>query len=386
MARVVQELCTSNRSWKAPPLEKLPDPDQLSAKLTELEVDGEALLTYEDAVGSLKELFEELKIKKVPHQLSIRKAIRQFQARSPEYQRWKKANSGEQSDDSDLDEKPKPELRDNTDVSVPDRGAAAALSPASPGVQLSEENGQRLPLSPAAGQSSLLDDKAEDSTRLTPAAEVGLPTITDKSHPSPEEHLDQPPKKKQRIAPALLTTIPSGTTFNLIPTEADILVRAEPSIASSHKDSRTTSRFTYLGSRGFTFGDMLSSDMSTGQEDSVTQFSFVNTGSDYPGRRLQVNRAMKKFLLRQSASEVPGTASDDSSDQLLPLFGESDDEYDAETWREYEEEEAEREQLEALKKTFLSQDEIDDIIQQAIMSYEDDWNQKKEAKRAFEGQ
>lgn len=375
VARVVQELCTPQRSWKAPPVEKLPDPVHLSAKLTELEVDGEALLTYEDTVGSLKDLFDGLGIKKIPQQLSIRKAIKQFQARSPEYQRWKRASSGEQSDDSDLDEKPKNEPGDDTGVSVHDRGPASRLSPASPSAQITEENGKSPQLSPAADQSSILDDKAVDDTRLTLTADAALSTTIGRTHPPPGDHLDQPPKKKQRIAPTVLTSIPSGTTFMPIPTEADILVRPKFGIGSSHADR--TSRFSYLGNRGITLRDMLKPDTSTGHENSGTQFSFVQMTSDYPGRCLQVNRAMKRFLLQHSDSEVSRAASDGSSDQLLPLFGESDEEYDSETWREYEEEEAEREQLEALKKSFLSKDEIDEMIKDAIGSYEDDWNQKK---------
>lgn len=378
VGRVVQELCTSNRSWKAPPVQKLPDPDQLSGRLTEVEVDGEALLTFEDSVGSLKDLFDSLGIKKIPHQLSIRKAIKQFQARSAEYQRWKRGNYGEQSEDSELDEQPKPEPKDGKDTLVHDREARDSLgrlSPASPGVQISSEYDQRLTLSPAAGQSSDFVVNKENDSRLTPAGEAGPATTVERSHSPPGDLFDQPPKKKQRIAPTVLTTIPSGTTFNLIPTEADIFVRARTSIAPSHADNK--SRFSYLGSHGYTFGDTLNLGMSIGQEDSATQFSFVTMGNKYPGHRLQVNKAMKRYLLQHSTSEVPDTGSDGSSDRVLPLFGESDDEYDAEVWREYEEEEAEREKLEALKKSFLSKDEIDEMIKEAIRSYEEDWNQEK---------
>jgi SNF2 family DNA or RNA helicase len=379
VSRVVQELCTPNRSWNAPPAAKLPDPHQLSTKLTELEIDGEALLTFEGTLGSLKDLLvDELGIKKVPHRMSIQKAIKEFQTRSAEYKRWKRANSEDQAQDSDLDEKPKLGLGDCADVSACGRKAAAGTSSLSPGVLFANEDRQSPWLAPESGQSPLHNHQASRDAILTTAEQASLPPMTDTSHPLPGDHPGQPPKKKQRIAPTVLTTVPSGTASNLVPTEADILFRAEPNIGPRHADG--ASRFSYLGSRGFTFGHTLNPDMSSDEEDSPGQFSFVRAGNDFPGRRLQVSKAMKRYLLQHSNPGVRRSVSNDSSDQLLPLFGESDDEYDAETWREYEQEEAEREELEALKKMFLSKDEIDEVIQEAIGSYEHEWKQKKKPK------
>ncbi|KAJ9155815.1 Protein CHROMATIN REMODELING 20 [Coniochaeta hoffmannii] len=382
VSRVIQELCGPDRTWNAPPAAKLPDPDQLSAKLTEVEIDGEALLTYEGTLGSLNDLLvRELGVKKVPHRMSIQKAIREFQARSAEFKRWKRANSKVESDD-ELEPlaKPKPGSRGSTDVLVDVGQAAGGASPASHGLMVPDNDGrQGSSLAPQAARSSPTIQQSNDDTVLTAQAkQASWPPTPNRSDISPGDHPDQPPKKKQRIVPTLLTTSPSRTALNFIPTEADILLRAQSKVDQRRTDS--ASKYAYLGSRGFTFGHRLGPDTSSDEEDSSGQFSFVKTGSDRPGRRLQVNRAMKKYLLQNSGSEVPGTGSEGSSDQLLPLFGESDEEYDDEMWREYEQEEAEREELEALKKTFLSADEVDQVIQEAIKSYEDEWNDKKRPK------
>lgn len=364
VARVVQELCTSNRSWNAPSAAKLPDPDQLSAKLTELEIDGEALLTYEGTLGSLKDLLvDELGIKKVPHRISIQRAIKQFQARSAEHKRWKSDNSEDQAQDSELDEKPKLDPRQSTDGLVDGRANGDRRHPS---------------LAPEARRSPFPNLQASPHAVLATAEQPSLAPTTDVSHPTLGDHPSQPPKKKQRIAPTVLTTVPSRLGSNLIPTEADVLARAEPSIASKPADD--SSRSPYLGSRGFTFGHTLNPSTSSDEEDSPGQFSFVKGGTDQPGRRLQVNKAMKRYLLQNPSSRMSSTVSVGSGDEVLPLFGESDDEYDSETWREYEQEEAEREQLEALKKTFLSKAVVDEVIHEAIKSYEEEWDQKKKPK------
>lgn len=374
VARVIQELCTTNRSWKAPPAVKLPDPSRLSARLEELAVDGESLLIYEDTAGSLKELLDALDIKKVPHQLSVRRAIQQFKARSAEYQRWKRGLSGEGEDDTDLDEKPQVAQGDSTDALVRGRGATPGLTPASPGVQLSHENAQASCPSPILCHPEPANDEIVDDNGLI-EAHTSSPSRQHRSHTPPGDSPDQPPRKKQRIAPTVITIHTSGKGHNPLPTEADIFLEAVPSKIPARFYG--TSGASYLGDRGLTTKDMFSPDMSSDEED-FKQFSFV-TGSDLPGRRLQVNRAMKRYLLKNTASNMLGTGSDDASDELLPLFGESDDEleYDSETWRAYEEEESKRKEQEALKKSFLSQDEVDDEINKAISSYEEAWNQKK---------
>lgn len=378
VARVVQELCTSNRSWNAPPATKLPDPDQLTARLIELELDGEALLTYEGTLGSLKDLLvDELGIKKVPQRISIQKAIKEFQARSAEYKRWKSANSGDQAHDSELDEKPKLERRQSTDVLVGGQETAAGASSATAGVPFASDDQLSPSLAPKARRSPFVSRQASPDTVFTPTEQPSL-AKRDLGPSTPGDHSGLPPKKKQRIAPTILSTVPSRNSFNFIPTEADILVGAEPTIGSRAADDSPSS--PYLGSRGFTFGHTLNPAMSSDEEDSPGHFSFVQRGTDYPGRRLQVNKAMKRYLLRHSTHPVSSTVSVGSSDEVLPLFGESEDEYDEETWKEYEQEEAEREELEALKKTFLSKDVIDQVIQEAIKSYEEEWNQKKKPK------
>src|SRR5437868_6120295 len=85
--RVVRELCTENRSWEAPPSDRLPDPATFEVKLRERGVDGAALLTYADEF-SLNELLKLLEVTKLPHRSSLKHAITRLQARSPGYRKW----------------------------------------------------------------------------------------------------------------------------------------------------------------------------------------------------------------------------------------------------------------------------------------------------------
>ncbi|KAB5558401.1 P-loop containing nucleoside triphosphate hydrolase protein, partial [Coniochaeta sp. 2T2.1] len=371
VARVIQELCTSHRTWNAPPAARLPDPDQLSGKLAELAVDGETLLTFELdwGQGSLRDFFRnDLGIKIPAHQMSMRKAVSQFQNRSARFQEKKRTQSGL---DSEVDEKPQPLPNGSMDLSVTGRGATRSTSPASPGAQLSKESGHDLLPPPVVVQTfPVVDDQATAATSMlaptSPAAASG-------DHPPPGDHQDQPPKKKQRIAPTLQSTVPSGAKSNPIRTAADDVIVYRPVTVNEMGRSDDTS-LSYYGSRGYTFSNMFQADSDSDDDGTI---NFVNTAVDYPGRRRLANGRLKRYLLQNSTSEISGAASDGSPESVLPLLGESDEEIDEDTFKEWEKEIAQREKLEAPKRTFLSDDEVDDTIEVAIRSFEEAWNQEK---------
>jgi hypothetical protein len=87
--RVVQELCTTIKSWTAPSAKKLSDPVALEAKLRHYGVDGQTLLTYSDEFG-FDSLWQALEVKKLPDRLFLKAAIAQFRKRSAGYHEWKR--------------------------------------------------------------------------------------------------------------------------------------------------------------------------------------------------------------------------------------------------------------------------------------------------------
>ncbi|KAB5570320.1 hypothetical protein GE09DRAFT_703654 [Coniochaeta sp. 2T2.1] len=371
VARVIQELCTSNRTWNAPPAARLPDPDQLSGKLAELAVDGETLLTFELdwGQGSLRDFFRnDLGIKIPAHQMSMRKAVSQFQNRSARFREKKRTQSGL---DSEVDEKPEPLPNGSMGISVTGRGATRSISPASPGAQLSKESGHDLLPPPLVVQTfPVVNGQATAaSSMLAPTS----PAAASGDHPSPGDHQDQPPKKKQRIAPILQSTVPSGAKSNPIFTAADDVVVYRPVTVNETGRSDDTS-LSYYGSRGYTLSNMFQADSDSDDDDTI---NFVNTAVDHPGRRRLANGRLKRYLLQNSTSKISGAASDGSPESVVPLLGESDEEIDEDTFKEWEKEIAQREKLEALKRTFLSDDEVDDTIEVAIRSFEEAWNQEK---------
>ncbi|KAK1769173.1 hypothetical protein QBC33DRAFT_513408 [Phialemonium atrogriseum] len=341
--RLRKELCTADRTWDAPPNLKFPHPDRLADKLLDLEIDGESLLIYRDMMGSLASLMVDLGINKVPQQLSFCAVVQLLQARSPAYRRWKKNQNGA------------PDIPDS-DVDMDDHLPMPPISETSPALRSAE----------ATAESSATALRSEDPGGIDQA------TAT---FPSASE--EPPMKKQKRIVPTTISTSPRHSSMpNFIPTEADRFTHADP--LSSHLQNSLqdgASDFAYLGAAKLTSQDMFGPDMSSDQ-DSADQFTWVKSGRLPPGRQLQVNRAMKKYLrLADSTADTPSTPSE--KDKVLPLFGESDDEYDSDTYREMEMEEEERIKAAALERKMLSKDEVDGVISDAIQALADLWAETK---------
>jgi SNF2 family DNA or RNA helicase len=106
-----------------------------------------------------------------------------------------------------------------------------------------------------------------------------------------------------------------------------------------------------------------------------------------PGRRLQVASVIRRFLRSDLLAHLKPSddnQSQDSTDPVLPVFGESDDEVDSVTWREFQEEERERQAREARdaasKVKSLSKEEVAEAVQKAIEELEAKWEEKKKPK------
>ena len=80
--RIVQELCTGNRTWKPlTSVPKLPSPVQFEAKLREGEISGVELLTVSD-----EDLIQGLDVKVLAHKACFKHALSQFRRRSRKLQ------------------------------------------------------------------------------------------------------------------------------------------------------------------------------------------------------------------------------------------------------------------------------------------------------------
>jgi SNF2 family DNA or RNA helicase len=370
--RVVQELCTENRSWRAPPSKRLPDPAALEAKLRDCGVDGESLLTYEDEFG-FDQLWGYLGVKKLPHQLSLKDAITQFRRRSPRYLEWK----SQQMVDSQI-------------YSQNDHGLATKSESQTPGgleqaIQAAPATG---PIPGAAGaepNTDLPDLKNScpgvQSPAQSPSADHGLPLSPGASEcPSPDQEATEgPPSKRRRIAPTNVSTTTTGNdALHIIPTEGDIFFKGTPEALLQASDSAG-----FLGPGVLRLTELMRPPMAAEGDPPEFDFAFMGTQLP-PGRRIQVSAALKRFF-RSSRVDRPEPTLEAEEDPILPLLGESDDEeVDSQTWQEFQEEEAERAALEARKQAakerILSRDDVARIIDRAIQDLEAQWVAEKKPK------
>ncbi|KAK4242587.1 hypothetical protein C8A03DRAFT_11190 [Achaetomium macrosporum] len=374
--RVIKELCTAHRTWAAPPANRLPDPVALETKLREYGVDGETLLIYGDEFG-FDRLWSHLGVKKLPHQLSLKKAITQFRKASAGYREWKRqqlANSqlcGDQ-EDGDLEVKPESNIVARLEPAV----QASPVAGATPDNLVSERKTATPGLkSPCPG---VLSPALSPSAGPDAPAPPGLP---DADAPSLElENTEERPRKKRRLTPTTISTEPTGNTARAaIPNHGDIFQTGTPETELYEDDPSG-----FLGS-GVLLVDQLTRPEVVGQTDAVDyEFAWLRKQIP-PGRRIQVSAAMKRFF-RTNPVDRLRRSRDQDEEAPLPVFGESDDEesLDSETWREYQKEEEERLALEArkdpAKERFLSKEELGEVAQSVMQELESRWLVEKKPK------
>ncbi|KAI1426151.1 hypothetical protein F5Y12DRAFT_794615 [Xylaria sp. FL1777] len=351
--RVVQELCTSDRSWhlSSAPL-RLPPLDKLEEALRQHEVDGEVLLTYDQA-----ELCAELGIKILKHKSTFKNAIREIQLRSNRYRVYRKRQTYESEVEDDL-------------VNHVQSPVEAQYNGA-----LKEHVQVPRPKAPSS-ESTLLPNGS--SPPVTEGQVV----------------------KKRKIVPTLITTnIDPGRNRSLA-TEADVIhstlglatERTEREPVHGLSDNLLTG--AYLGSKSITRFDIVDFNDSGHLESPLEedrQLNHVSTTRLIPGRMVQTHRLMKRWLLRKTAPHrtgfiksdiVPGSNNPDH-DKVLPVYGDSDEdmEYDSDTWREIEAEKNEKKLQSSLPKG-LTSEQIDSTIDRGIQEMALEWEKSKLPKQA----
>ncbi|KAI0535213.1 hypothetical protein GGR58DRAFT_21039 [Xylaria digitata] len=346
--RVVQEFCTPNKSWyqsstplKLPPLHKLED------ALREHEVDGEVLLTYDQA-----ELCAELGIKILKHKSTFRNAVQNLRLRSNRYRVYRKRQASEFEDEEEM-----------------------------------LDNGHR----PNEAQ---YKDASEQQIQAS-GPEVSAPEPVPFTSGSSPLAIDEQVAKKRRIIPTLITaTIDSNRSRN-IATEADT-VHFTSERAAKHNEGESANSISdglstdaYLGNKSITRFDIVGFGYVghlTPPVEEDKQFNFVSTARLIPGRMLQTHRLIKRQLLRGNIRHrtrftkpdiVLGSNNPDH-DKVLPLYGDSDDdmEYDSDTWREIEAERNEKESELSLPKG-LTTEEINSTFNRVLQQLASEWRTTK---------
>lgn len=346
--RVVQELCTSSQSWRqsSTPL-KLPPVDQLEGALRENEVDGEVLLTYDQP-----ELYTGLGIKILKHKSTLRNAIQELQSQSHRYRLYRKRQASEFEDDG---EETMNQARRLSSVSHPE---APEPEPA-------------------------------------PLPNISHPIVT-----------GEQPSKKRKIVPVLLTTEIDTERNRTIATEADT-VRFTVGNTTGNTDEESVNNMSesllsgaYLGSKYTTrfeiaYLDHVGHLNPLSEEDK--EINMVSGTRLIPGRMAQTHRLMKRRLLRGNArprtrfvkSDIVRGSDNPDHNEVLPLYGDSDDdlEYDSDTWREIEAEEnlKNKKEEEASKKARpkrLTADEIDSTFNRVLEEIAFEWREAKLPKYA----
>lgn len=364
LARVIKEFCTPDRTWtlNSPQLlRRWPDTASLADRLTKEDIDGALLLTTDE-----EELLSGLKIELMKHRTPVKFVLKQLRARSRGYQACLRAllpptevDSDIEMDDSHISRIRSPAL---TDASRPSPRNASSEAPHDvPVAQVSVEPLQKKKRRIAPTNISSV-----------PVHEQAVPWLTD----ADTVKIFAPPEIKATpatIAPPAIITPPAS---NAPPTP--VIYKPQNEI-----DASLFSRpGAYLGDGKLSATDILSPQLFDGSShDLEMNDSFVFGRQAFPpGRRQQVNAVLKKSLLN------PSSRLDDyveAGDENLPLWGESEDEMDDETWEEYLKEEAEREkekeraQAVPEKKTDLDEDAAKLIVQQIVADCKAQWRESK---------
>lgn len=322
--RLVQELCTPSHTWNPPESWKLLDAASMKEGLLSEEVNGESLLTYQHYLGSIHDLALSLHIKKVPHRIAFVQMVRSLQKRSLAYRQWKK-HQGQTHAESDMEED-NPGRSSKQPGSNPDAGL------------------QSNPANPEGASAS------------------------------------EPPNKKQkRLLPSQISAMSiNSQESHATLAGADFIARAQTQSPANSPPGCPPSgarEIAYLGPDGLSNYEILYPPLPSDQ-DSGDQYARARKEPPPPGRRLQVHDVIKAHL-RDVAAQLSGLQISGDEEEVLPLYGESDDEFDLDTMREIEEEEEHRARAAAARQKTLTKDEIAEVIREAIQTFEECWAVKK---------
>ncbi|ERS97187.1 hypothetical protein HMPREF1624_06518 [Sporothrix schenckii ATCC 58251] len=416
--RLIQELCTSNRSWSAPPPKRWPDPEFLAAKLEEHDLDGQLLLCYEDYMGpgGFESLCADLGIAKIPHKLSLRVAIRSFQRKSPGYAAWKASQAAGDNNDLTASEATMPPSPPPKKSPSSRLESGAALTPA---IQKGDNHARQAVQEPAPVGVGVKDGNWNVIANGT-EKEGFQPNLmhVDRLEPPSDTALGQT-KKRKRLAPTNISFEPWPHKERPIDNFADPLDTSAAKIGVVSKGLwQESKKGAYLGDWSLTRYALLQDPDPLGPDYNVDTKKDKNGDRDDEeddnendsfgwaaplpipsGRRLQVHRILHRYFRPNRSSGVRlgrarsaptndalaagATVADD--DEVLPALGESDDEgYDTETWEAMEQEARERieqnsqeGQQKKTKNAPLTVEAFDAVIVDAIRDIETQWTNKK---------
>ncbi|KAI1102981.1 hypothetical protein F4804DRAFT_353275 [Jackrogersella minutella] len=342
--RVVRELCSAHRSWDPPSLPlKFPPAQQLEAALREQDADGHTILTYDHV-----EICRELGLDTLKAKATLKHAIGIFRARSQKFAEF-------------------------TNGSLAAPVSEEAVQPSS------KEKGKRR--APTHSPSHHVDDNSQPKPdlQLKPAGtSIPLQPVT---HPSlngpriPETQTHS--AKRRRVVPVRVSADIDANVNRNIPTEADII--SVPKLRTTHTPG------AYLGEDALTRIDILGNyySLEDNVQDQNDQVEFSQRSKILRGRRVQVHQIVKRRMLRKTQmprdpyvrADLVHGANDPNHDELLPLYGDSDEEYDSETWEEIEEETLGRAENE--NQSGLSRDEVQAVIDKSIRQFASEWKERK---------
>ncbi|KAH8203387.1 hypothetical protein TruAng_002482 [Truncatella angustata] len=362
--RVVQELCTGKRTWKPstdPP--KLPNIEHLRESLRENEVDGQSLL---GSASDAPDFWFDLGIKAIKHKETLRDAITQFRRASRKYKIWKLRQKEDDDDDYNIY-----------------NGVLGRLDETSRKRKLEEERKDE------SAESAYNTPQAILSGPSTPAAplQAATPTVSSPAAPptsaaKASQELataDGPIRKKRRIAPVTLSSDVSAEGLRNMP-QGNLVSDLTP---EEEEAAATKLSGAYIGPYVLNRADIIEFHFSA-QPLANEDLEFEIQQESYPiGLRRQRARLVKRRLAKQQHVFRPSKADmvlggdDPEHDQVLPAWGESDDEYDSETWKEIVEEADEREKLKEKPRTDLSNEEKNTIVDQIISEKTAAWETVK---------
>lgn len=352
--RVVQELCTSNRSWIPTPRAKLPGPEALAQKLRDGEYDGETLLATPE-----NDLWKDLGITKAKYKVNIRHALGQFTSRSPKYKKYL-AFINDQDVNIDSDNDTTGTLH-QAFTPVSDAGVPAVAPTTTQPAETIQNDGQTMQM---------------------------------------DEHPDEPPKKKKRLAVSAMTTNPRSSIANqpsniaTLPNYAEINTYALDEAAQvppedsdmdamDIKQCESSSR-AYWGNGKLPKSGVFEASISTNDD---VSFGWGTPTSIGKAKKKYVADRMKRYLRR------PKQEFDTEDNKILPLYGQSDDEEDCSEWDEIVEtvqreelEDAEEADEEADEVLGLLASEVDNLLKQMVEECATNWHEQqlpKEKHKAY---
>lgn len=400
---VSRKLCAPDRPWAQ-------DPVVLSRKIHEEEIDGKTLLIYEH-VFSRKELMKSLGIKVARQKAALIEEIIGFQETSKEFRSWKreylrKSSSTDPPPDTESYQVNHRQVTPVLQTSFDRIQSGDGVNPNHKAGQTSDEAGLTVvgapvenPPTPAESNSLLAlgppieersgsvdpdalpsDDQSGPLRNDAPSAEVsGLES-------------DERPSKKRRVAPVNLTSHPFiGVDRTLVAPGFQV---PDPSQSTANAGGHGTGRhhaslYAYLGNSALNMSHVKSH---IGLADSrlieLSDDSFATATTSIrspPGLQLVVAGAMKNMLKKNARKEalarqgiaVIRSPSPSGSDEEIVDLDDLPDEWDEQTRREMEEEQAEIAARERELARYLPQERVEAILQEAVEEMKTSWEEKK---------